>query len=699
MSSDIEKQQNLFNKSAELRRRSEELMSRSHIQSPISPETMDYEHLVHELQVYQIELEMQNEELRLARLETETVLERYTELYDFAPLGYFKLGRNGKILQINLKGASLLGMGRALLMGKRIGLFVSVETFSVFNTFLDQVFNQQDKKSCEVSLQLANNTRIDVHMDAVVSKDGQTCNAVVSDITERKQTQIALQKSEQRFRHVLENSLDAAYRRNLVTNAYDYMSPAITSITGYTPQEMISMSLQTSLSLIHADERDKVVKAIDTALSAIGEPQLMEYRLKNKDGNYRWMSDRFRGVMDERDGTSYLIGNVRDITDQKESEEALRESEEKYHNVFATENDSIFLIDQETGAIQDVNDAACRLYGYTRAEMLQSRNIDMSAESDETARATREIPGRIPLRYHKKKDGTVFPVDISASTFQLKGRIVILAAIRDITNEKQMEANLVHAQKMVSLGTLIAGIAHELNTPLQIITGISESMAKNIEENGRLEGNRPQEQLKTINRNAWRMAEIVRMLQHYIQSGRGQAMKTDFNHLVESTLALIEYQLEPWAKIEIKTELAENLPPFLCDQSKISEMLINLFTNARDAMPDGGQITIKTDYLPENEQLVLVITDTGEGIPEEILARVFDPFVTTKPVGKGIGLGLSFVQGIVHAHGGEIKLESVRGKGTTVKITFPVSPSLHKAAIADDLATDKHLTRYGDSIP
>ncbi len=146
MSSDIEKQQNLFNKSAELRRRSEELMSRSHIQSPISPETMDYEHLVHELQVYQIELEMQNEELRLARLETETVLERYTELYDFAPLGYFKLGRNGKILQINLKGASLLGMGRALLMGKRIGLFVSVETFSVFNTFLDQVFNQQDKK-------------------------------------------------------------------------------------------------------------------------------------------------------------------------------------------------------------------------------------------------------------------------------------------------------------------------------------------------------------------------------------------------------------------------------------------------------------------------------------------------------------------------------------------------------------------------
>jgi signal transduction histidine kinase len=250
-----------------------------------------------------------------------------------------------------------------------------------------------------------------------------------------------------------------------------------------------------------------------------------------------------------------------------------------------------------------------------------------------------------------------------------------------------MEANLIDAQKMASLGTLAAGIAHEINTPLQVITGLSESMIKDLKELNLLEGERPERQLNTINRNAWRVAEIVRSLQHYVYPTREQSSEVSLNDLVKDTLILIEHQLKTWSNIEIHSNLAQDLPPFVCDRNKIIQVLINLLTNARDAMPRGGTITIDTSYLPQRETIALEIADTGAGMPEEVRTRIFEPFFTTKVVGKGTGLGLSIVQGIIRSHGGVIQVESAKDKGTRFTITLPVNSPIQETATNADFSS------------
>jgi PAS domain S-box-containing protein len=423
-----------------------------------------------------------------------------------------------------------------------------------------------------------------------------------------------------------------------------------------------------------------------------------ERRVVRKDGTTRWelVSSAPICSVNGEILAGYLI--MMDITERKQVEEALRESEGKYRSVFAAVSDSIFLMDKETGSILDVNDTACRTYGYTRQEMLQLKNVDMSAEPDRTESATREFCGRIPLRYHKKKDGTVFPVDISASIFQLHDRPVFLAAVRDITEQKKAEANLIEAQKMAGLGTLAAGIAHEINTPLQVITGLSESLGKDLQASGKLEGERHARSLSIINRNAWRVAEIVRSLQHYAYPTQGQTEETDLNSVVKDTLILMEHQLKTWSNIEIHTHLAQDLPPFFCNRNKIIQVLINLLSNARDAMPNGGAVTIETSIRPHDNRLVLKIIDNGKGMSEEMRARVFDPFYTTKPVGQGTGLGLPIVQGIVRSHGGEIKVESAKGKGTTFIITLPLTDQVKRTVNGENISLGRTSeARYDDN--
>ena len=170
------------------------------------------------------------------------------------------------------------------------------------------------------------------------------------------------------------------------------------------------------------------------------------------------------------------------------------------------------------------------------------------------------------------------------------------------------------------------------------------------------------------------MAQIVRSLLTYARPSAEAAGLHDLNNIVRDTLLLIEHQLLTWSNVMVVTELASDLPSLHCDHEKISQILLNLLTNARDAMPHGGEIKIRTRYDKKEKQVILEVNDSGHGITEEVRARIFDPFYTTKPVGKGTGLGLSIVQGIVQAHGGDIILESEVNQGTTISVLLPEHP-------------------------
>jgi signal transduction histidine kinase len=245
--------------------------------------------------------------------------------------------------------------------------------------------------------------------------------------------------------------------------------------------------------------------------------------------------------------------------------------------------------------------------------------------------------------------------------------------IFDITSRIQAEEALREAQKLANMGSLAAGIAHEINSPLQVITGLSERITRKL-ESGQLDEGRLKRDIATVNHCGWNIANIVRSLLTYARESPGQVASHNLNEIVNDTLLLTEHQLKTWSNISVLSDLGRNLPPLSCERTQIVQVLINLLTNARDAMPNGGEVTIRTGYNAKQNRFTLQVSDTGTGIPKEMQEKIFDPFFTTKEVGQGTGLGLSIVLGIVKSHGGDIKVESAPKQGTTFTIYLPKEP-------------------------
>jgi signal transduction histidine kinase len=276
---------------------------------------------------------------------------------------------------------------------------------------------------------------------------------------------------------------------------------------------------------------------------------------------------------------------------------------------------------------------------------------------------------------NRRKDGSLMVTDNQVSGLTVGDARYSVGLKTDITERKQTQAWIVNTQKLADLGTLAAGVAHELNSPLQVITGVSESLQRRAEQNN-LPSDYLQRNLEVVRRNGWRCAEIVRSLHTYARASGGQLAPADLNALIHDTLLLMEHQLQSWSNVAIETDLADDLPELCCDRNQIVQVLINLLTNARDAMPEGGVITLQTWFDAPAHTLALQVTDTGTGMPEAVRSKIFDPFFTTKPIGKGTGLGLSIVAGIVRAYGGAISVDSQEGRGTTFTVQFPVQPPM-----------------------
>lgn len=241
----------------------------------------------------------------------------------------------------------------------------------------------------------------------------------------------------------------------------------------------------------------------------------------------------------------------------------------------------------------------------------------------------------------------------------------------DLTARKKNEEKLRIAQKLSEIGTLTAGIAHEMNTPLQVITGSADSLLGTLKKSGQIDVERFIRYLESISRNGWRIAELVRALNLYARPSDSQIKFHNLNDIIRDTLLLMEHQLKNWSNISLELRLAEDLQPVQCNQSEVNQVLINLITNARDAMPDGGKITISTIFESQFDEVILEVKDDGLGIPLEIQNRIFDPFFSTKPIDKGTGLGLSVVDGIMRSYGGRITFNSVPKEGTSFTLSFP----------------------------
>ncbi len=353
------------------------------------------------------------------------------------------------------------------------------------------------------------------------------------------------------------------------------------------------------------------------------------------------------------------------------SQEALRQSEARYRTLLEAVPDLILRIDPD-GRLLDVvpgsSHLSQKLAGLVGKPALTSLPSEMVRLLAKAVLEARQRGGIHAFEF------TVLAASGKAEIFEARVAIIeaeqVVCVVREVSDQKRIHAELLASQKLASLGGLAAGVAHEMNSPLQVITGISHSLTRQIEREN-FDISALLRQLDTIERNGWRAAKIVHSLLEYARSASEEMQIADLKEIVCDTLLLIENQLKSWDNILVETDLKADTPMIRCRPNQISQILINLLSNARDAMSTGGRILICTSRENEGKIARLGVSDTGEGIPLELHDRIFDPFFTTKEVGRGTGLGLSVIQGIVESHGGKIYLQSEEGSGSIFTIDLP----------------------------
>ena len=366
-----------------------------------------------------------------------------------------------------------------------------------------------------------------------------------------------------------------------------------------------------------------------------------------------------------------------DITDRKQLETRLEESEQKYHAIFNNIPNPVFVLDSESLEIIDCNDSLTAVYGYHREEVLGRNFVDFFIQGEEPVDVHQLVKSgpEINQARHRNKDGKTLFVNIRVSPSAFKDQKVILVTISDITRRLEAEQQLQQASKLATLGEMATGVAHELNQPLSVIKTVSSFFLKKIRQEEPIDEEVLRSMLAKVDSNVDRAGRIITHMRLFARKSDLQLIPVDLNEVLRRSFEIFSQQLK-LRGIEVVWELEENLPEVLADPDRLEQVFINLLINARDALTEnweGGDkiITLKTKASPR--QVIVEIADSGPGIKEDHREKIFDPFFTTKEVGKGTGLGLSISYGIIKNCRGAIRVVSGEGEGARFVMAFPVA--------------------------
>jgi PAS domain S-box-containing protein len=422
-----------------LRARAEEALNKKTSKTGKNLSEAELLKFVHELEVHQIELEIQNEELMMVKEQAESALFRYTELYDFAPSGYFTLSKEGKIIELNLVGSKMLGKFRSHLIKSSLGFFVSADTRPIFHSFIDRVFTGKKKEQCEVTFSAGEDAPTFVRLAGIVSQNGEYCFLTAADITEQKQSLEALRGSEEHYRTVVQSATDAIIVSNSLGIIHEWNRGA-EKIFGYTEKEIIGRALTEILPERYIEQHTRGLSRMAQGGESRVIGKTAELSGLHKNGN------EFPIELSLSEwGTSagkYFTAIVRDISERRRSEAHARESEKKHSAILETAMDGFWLSDMQ-GRLREVNETYCRMSGYSKEELLSMSVADIEAaeSSDDTAMHIRTVMMKGEDRFksrHRRKDGTVFHVEVSVQYKQIEdGRMI--SFLRDITENIRSE--------------------------------------------------------------------------------------------------------------------------------------------------------------------------------------------------------------------------------------------------------------------
>ncbi len=602
---------------------------------------------------------------------------RYRSLMERANDSILLLDSQRTILEANRQAEELLGRPREEITGRSYDELVALAEREATVAGWARLLAEGTIRVEGRSLLRADGSHVVVDISSAVVQVGEerVVLSILRDITERLRAEAELRATTERLDYVISANPAVIYTLHLegAQPTPSWVSANMERLVGYSAEEALAPGWW--LAGLHPEDRE----AAEGGVRALFDEDHLthEFRFRHRDGTYRWIRDEQRLLRDAEGAPGEIVGSWSDITERKRAELKLAESEEQFRAVFDGAIDAKVVTDDD-GRFLEVNPAACELYGCPRAELLK-RKVEEFAEPGfhfEQVLATAGATGRFRASHRLfRPDGSVRDVDASTTINVLPGRH--FSALRDMTEHRQLEGQFRQAQKMEAVGQLAGGVAHDFNNLLGVITGYSELLKKRLEAE-----HAGHKALEQIRKAADRAAGLTRQLLAFSRKQVLEPKVLDLNEVLGGVDKMLRRLIGE--DIQIQTRFAEDLWQVKADPGQIEQVIMNLAVNARDAMPMGGQLTLETanvtldaayarthTYVRPGLYVLLAVSDTGHGMDAETQSHIFEPFFTTKEPGKGTGLGLATVFGIVKQSGGHLNVYSEPGRGSTFKVYLP----------------------------
>jgi PAS domain S-box-containing protein len=500
------------------------------------------------------------------------------------------------------------------------------------------------------------------------------------DVTDRHATEEALKASEDRYGHLFYSAADIIFEAD-AEGYFRFVNPQTLRVFEYAADEVIGRRFT---EFIRADYRPQILNHYYQQMVERRANSYVEFPAVTRSGREVWLGQNAWLILDAAGQFLGMQAVARDITERRSTEEALRIAEAKYRGLVEQSLMGVYIL--QNGRLVYLNPKAADLLGYSQQELLDEQNAFTFVHEQDRAHLVEQLSRlgsgdvrsvHLTLR-GVRKDGEIIQAEAYCSVTEFGGQPAILATVNDISDRVKLEDQLRQAQKMEAIGRLAGGIAHDFNNLLTAIRGNAELMSHRVRDDPAMAA-----EVDEILHAADRAASLTRQLLAFSRKQVLQPVKIDINEIINGVARMARRLIG--ADVQLKLKLSKSIAQVLADPAQIEQVLLNLIVNARDAMPNGGMITVQTAnaqldaQAPEIVQagiapgrfVLLAVSDNGVGMDQATQARIFEPFFTTKDTGRGTGLGLSTVYGIIRQTGGAISVHSERGKGASFRVHLP----------------------------